>query len=86
MTIARYRAQAGALQLEDDGDLVAWNDARRDIERLGNELFAARAQLVTLEKQRCADIACKDEVIAELQQRIDAALHTLDPYYEDDRT
>lgn len=49
------------------GGYVPYADARRDIERLGNELFAARAAYKELEAQRRRDLKIKDDCIALLE-------------------
>jgi hypothetical protein len=41
----RYSASHGALTITADGPLVEYDVAKRDIERLGNELFAARVAI-----------------------------------------
>ncbi len=56
-----------------DAGYVRYDEAKRDIQRLSDELFAARAALHALEKQRAADIAVKDWLIDECNKRIAAA-------------
>ena len=83
MTVKRYSinyvgiinrdVEAPGMNEHPYGAWVRHDDAKRDIERLGNELFAARAALHAEQKQRAADIKRKDELIDELNERIKRA-------------
>ena len=73
----RYNVSPGALDMCADGDFVKYEDARRDIERLGNELFAARAANKELEAQRRRDMKVKDDRIELLETRARQAVVAL---------
>jgi predicted alpha/beta hydrolase family esterase len=83
----RYSAFPGTLVQSEDGEFVEYAVAKRDIERLAQELFAVRAALHALEKQRAADIERKDQLISDLNEcirRAGVALGFDDP--DEDRT
>jgi len=67
----RYNVSPSALDMCADGDFVKYEDARRDIGRLVNELFAVRVAYKELEAQRRRDLKVKDDRI----DRLEAAAH-----------
>lgn len=77
MTIQRYLVAPGSLQPHPDGGFVAYDDAKRDIQRLGDELFAARAELRALYAQRESDLKIKDAEIAALTEKMRQAVIAL---------
>jgi hypothetical protein len=87
MTVKRYSinyvgiinrdVEAPGMNEHPYGAWVRHDDAKRDIERLGNELFAARAALHAEQKQRAADIKRKDELIEALNKSAHAAVVAL---------
>lgn len=73
----RYSVGAGALITDDNGSFVSYDSAMQEIHVISLELRQARAQLVTLEHQRQADIARKDKIIETLRVHINNAVREL---------
>lgn len=63
----RYHVMPGALLSAVDGEFVEYAVAKRDIERLGNELFAARAALAANDVAHQGNLKRKDEEITQLR-------------------
>ena len=73
----RYNVSPGALDMCADGEFVKYEDARRDIGRLVNELFAVRVAYKELEAQRRRDLKVKDDHIELLETKARQAVIAL---------